>query len=160
MTADTDVSGLGPLPADQFPVKPGKRVTVGGALQPDGTVLAGLLTLVRDVDYQTPASRPNRVLIGDVSSAANKLGRRDIKVRTADGTETKILIPHGIPIRRGGRQISVYDLSSRDAVRVLGRITGTDFHASRIEVLAPSPEPPPANAPPPPASAPPSRPGL
>jgi len=138
VTPDTDVSGLGGVAGGQFPVQPGRRVTVGGSLQPDGSVLAGLLTQKEDVDYQTAATQPNRVLFGTVSSPANKLAHRDIKIRSADGgTETKIGIPRGIPIRRAGLQISVYDLSRRDSVRVTGRRAGTDFHAARIDVLAP-----------------------
>jgi len=152
VTPDTDVSGLGGVAGGQFPVQPGRRVTVGGLLQPDGSVLAGLLTQKEDADYQTAASRPNRVLFGIVSSPANKLVRRDIKIRLADGTEIKIGIPRGIPVRRAGAQISVYDLSRRDSLRVTGRMTGTDFHAARIDVLAPLPDASPAEMP--------TRPGL
>ena len=142
VTEDTDTSGLGLVAAGRFPVQPGQRVTVGGALQPNGTVLAGLLTAKENVNYLTAAGRPNRVLIGAVSSAPNKLFSRDFKVRTADGggIETKIQVPHGIPIRRMGRSISVYDLSRRDTVRITGRINDSEFQAARIDVLAPSPD--------------------
>jgi hypothetical protein len=156
VTADTDTSGLGRVSDGRFPVQPGERVTVGGSLQPNGSVLAGLLTLKGDPDYQTAVSRPNRILFGTVSSPANKLGRRDIKIRSADsGMETKIIVPRGIPIHRSGLQISVYDLSRRDQVRVTGRLTGTDFHAARIDVLTPPPDASPPSEPPAPI-----RPGL
>ena len=139
VTEDTDISGLGRVADDHFPVHPGQRVTVGGYLQPNGTVLAGVLTLKENINYVAAASRPNRIVIGSVTSPANKLLRRDIKIRTADGgTDLKIKIPRGIPIRRLGRLISVYDLSLRDTVRVTGRLNGPDFQAARIDVLAPS----------------------
>ena len=138
VTADTVVSGLGNAAPGQFPVQPGQRVTVGGSLQPNGTLLAGLLTTKEDVNYLTAAGLPNRVLLGTVSAPANKLNHRDVKIRLADGTETKISVPRGIPIRRLGLQISVYDLSRRDQVRVTGRVTDTDFRAFRIDVLAPT----------------------
>lgn len=153
VTPDTDVSGL-PSAGAGFPVQAGQRVTVGGSLQPEGTVLAGLLTAQENVDYHTAPTVPNRILFGTVSSPANKLGHRDIKIRLADGTETKIIVPRGIPIRRLGAQISVYDLNRRDSVRVAGRTAGTDFRASRIDVLAP------ADAAPADTSAPSARPGL
>ena len=138
VTPDTDVSGL-PGAKAGFPVQPGQRVTVGGSLQPEGTVLAGLLTAKEDVDYHTFTGLPNRILFGTVSSPANKLGHRDIKIRLADGgAETKIVVPRGIPVRRTGAQISVYDLSRRDQVRVTGRLSGMDFRAARIDVLAPA----------------------
>ncbi len=138
VTPDTNTLGL-PSVGAGFPVQPGQRVTVGGSLQPNGTVLAGLLTAKEDVDYHTPAALPNRILFGMVSSPVNKLGRRDIKIREAEGgTETKIGVPRGIPIRRAGTQVSVYDLSRRDSVRVTGRIAGTDFRAARIDVLSPA----------------------
>ena len=139
VTADTDLSGLGPIPADRFPVRPGQRVTVGGALQPNGTVLAGVLTHKEDIDYITAANQPNRVLVGAVLSVAGKLRGRDVNIRSADGTETKIQVPRDIPIRRLGRPISVHDLNSRDRVRVTGRMVGAEFRAARIDVLAPLP---------------------
>ncbi|MGI4790113.1 MAG: hypothetical protein ACRYFS_14825 [Janthinobacterium lividum] len=155
VTADTDISGLSAVAAGRFPVQPGQRVTVGGSLQPDGTVLAGLLAVKGDVDYRTAPDQPNRVLMGAISSPPNKFRSRDMKIRTEDGTETKIIVPRGIPIRRSGRSISVYDLTSRDEIRVTGRVIETDFHAARIDVLAPLPVPAPASE-----ASPPSRPGL
>ena len=138
VTPDTDTSGLGSTGAGRFPVQAGQRVTVGGSLQPDGSVLAGLLTAKEDVNYLTPPSLPNRVLFGTISSSANKLSHRDIKIRLTDGIEQKIVVPRSIPVRRAGAQVSVYDLSRRDDVRVTGRTTGTDFRAARIDVLAPA----------------------
>jgi len=153
VTPDTNVSGL-PGAGAGFPVQPGQRVTVGGSLQPEGTVLAGLLTAKEDVVYHTPVSLPNRILFGTVSSPANKLGHRDIKIRLADGsTEAKIVVPHGSPVRRAGAQISVYDLNRRDQVRVTGRLAGTELRAGRVDVLAPPPEAAPASETP-------ARPGL
>ena len=155
VTPDTDVSGL-PGAGAGFPVQPGQRVTVGGSLQPEGTVLAGLLTAKEDVDYHTPAGLSNRILFGTVSSPANKLGHRDIKIRLAGGSgEAKIIVPRSIPVRRSGDQISVYDLSRRDSVRVTGRLAGTEFHAARIDVLAAA-DASPADTPPLPAA----KPGL
>ena len=139
VTPDTDVSGLGPA-ANGFPVQPGRRVTVGGALQPNGTLLAGVLTDKEDLDFRTPPGFANRILFGTVSSPANKLRGRDFRLRLADGTETKINSTRSIPVRRLGRQISVYDLSRRDTVRLIGRLQGSDFEAARIDVLAPPPD--------------------
>lgn len=137
VTPDTDISGLGPAAARGFPVQPGRRVTIGGSLQPNGTLLAGVLTDKSDLNYQTPANLSNRVLFGAVSSPPNKLRSRDFGIRLADGTETKINSSRSIPIRRGGRQISVYDLNRQDTVRLIGRLKSTGFEAARIDVLAP-----------------------
>ncbi len=139
VTPDTDTSAL-PSAVNGFPVQPGQRVTVGGSLQPDGTVLAAVLNEKIDFDYRLPAGQANRVLFGTVSSPANKLRGRDFRIRPAGGTETKVVSTRSIPIRRGGRQISVYDLSRRDTVRLLGRLKGTEFDAARVDVLAAVPE--------------------
>lgn len=141
VTPDTDIVGLGPSAANGFPVQPGRRVTVGGSLQPNGTLLAGVLTDKEDLDYRTPPSLSNRVLFGTVSSPANKLRGRDFRLRLAEGTETKINSSRAIPVRRSGRQISVYDLNRRDMVRLIGRLKGTDFEAARIDVLTSPPDP-------------------
>ncbi len=139
VTPDTDTHGLLPA-AKGFPVSPGQRVTVGGSLQPNGTVLAAVLTDRTDLDYRSLPDAPNRILFGPVSSAPNKLRSRDFKVGAASGTETSVRVPRGIPIRRTGRQISVFDLSRRDTVRLTGRLSGADFRAARIDVLAPPPD--------------------
>lgn len=156
VTPDTDSSGLGPAASGTFPAQPGRRVTVGGALQPNGTLLAGVLTAKGDLDYVTAATQANRVLFGAVSSPANKLRGRDFRLRLTDGTEVKIGSPHSIPVRRTGRLISIYDLNRRDQVRVTGRLHGPDFEAARIDVLAPPPDAAPAGDVPGPAG----RPGL
>ena len=156
VTPDTDVSGLGPAASGAFPVQPGRRVTVGGALQPNGTLLAGVLTSKEDLNYQTASAQANCVLFGTVSSSANKLRGRDFRIRLADGTEVKIGSPHSIPIRRTGRLVSVYDLNRRDQVRVTGRLRGIDFEAARVDVLAPPPDAAPVGDVP----RPPVRPGL
>lgn len=153
VTPDTDTRGLLSA-AKNFPVQPGQRVTVGGSLQPSGTVLAAVLTDKTDLDYRAPADQANRVLFGPVSATANKLRGRDFRIRVADGTEWKIVSTRSIPIRREGHQISVYDLSRRDTVRVIGRLKGTDFQAARVDVLAPVPEAVPVGG------AAPTRPGL
>ncbi len=144
VTPDTDTSGLGPAASGAFPVQPGRRVTVGGALQPNGTLLAGVLTGKEDLNYQTASSQANRVLFGTVSSPANKLRGRDFRIRLADGMEAKIGSLHSIPVRRAGRLISIYDLNRRDQVRVTGRLRGMDFEAARVDVLAPPPDAVPA----------------
>lgn len=144
VTPDTDASGLGPAASGAFPVQPGRRVTVGGALQPNGTLLAGVLTAKEDLDYVTAASQANRVLFGMVSSPANKLRGRDFRIRLADGTEVKVGSLHSISVRRAGRLISIYDLNRRDQVRVTGRQRGADFEAARVDVLAPPPDAAPA----------------
>lgn len=55
---NTDLSGLGRLDPSRFPVKPGDRVTVGGILQPDGAVLAGVLSLSRTVSLPPSVTLP------------------------------------------------------------------------------------------------------
>ena len=147
VTPDTAISGLGPAASGAFPVQPGRRVTVGGALQPNGALLAGVLTGKGDLDYQTAPAQANRVLFGTVSSPANKLRGRDFRIRLTDGTEVKIGSPHSVPVRRAGRLVSVYDLNRRDQVRVTGRLRGTDFEAARVDVLAQPPDTAPAGTP-------------
>lgn len=139
VTPDTDIRELGSTPKN-FPVQPGQRVTVGGSLQPNGTVLAAVLNEKIDFSYRTSADQANRVLFGPVSSPANKLRGRDFRIRVEGGTEPKIVSTRSIPIRREGRQISVYGLSRRDTVRVTGRLKGADFEAARIDVLTSLPD--------------------
>lgn len=137
----TDVTALRPTVADRFPVTLGGRVSVGGPVQPDGTVLAVLLTQSRDITYTSGPDQPNRILFGRISSRSGRLRGRDIKIRSADGVETKIKVGHGILIRRAGRPISVHDLNSEDDIRVVGIRDGTDIKAARIDVLTPLPVP-------------------
>ncbi len=157
VTPDTDASALGPSAADRFAVTLGERVSVGGPVQPDGTVLAVLLTQSRDIAYAPAPDRPDRILFGRISSRSGRLRGRDIKIRSADGVETKIKVGHNILIRRAGRPISVHDLSGDDDIRVVGTRDGMDIKAARIDVLTPLAAPTlPAKADP----AKPHRPGL
>lgn len=141
VTPDTNVTALEPQTADHFPVTLGERVSVGGPVQPDGTVLAVLLTQSRDIVYTSGPDQPNRILFGRISSRSGRLRGRDIKIRNADGVETKIKVGHSILIRRVGRPISVHDLNGDDDIRVVGIRDGTDIKAARIDVLTPSPVP-------------------
>ena len=137
---NTDVSGMALSNPSQFPVKPGDRVTVAGVLQPDGTVLAGALSLSKDivVPASIPPSRPPPLLLGRVSTPSNRYTSRDIKIRLdANGEEIKVKVPRGIAIRREGHAVSVHDLREGDELRVRGVYDGSDFRAARIEVLPP-----------------------
>ncbi len=137
VTPDTDVVALGTINADRFPVTLGGRVSVGGPVQPDGTVLAVLLTQSRDITYTSGPEQPDRILFGRISSRSGRLRGRDIKIRSADNVETKIKVGHGILIRRTGRPISVHDLNGDDDIRVVGTRDGKDIKAARIDVLTP-----------------------
>ena len=139
VTPDTDVSALGPDAASKFPVAAGQRISVGGPVQADGSVLAVLLTSSRDINYTSGPNQPNRILFGRISSRSGRLRGRDIKIRSADGVETKIKVGHGILVRRTGRPISVHDLNGDDDIRVVGTRYGTDIKAARIDVLTPLP---------------------
>lgn len=134
---NTDVSELTARRGRSFPVSPGERVTVAGGLQPDGNVLAGLLSSRPDVDYSRLPVALDRVLLGRVSSRPSRYsGSRDIKIRL-DGSdrEVKVKVPRSIPIQRDGRAISVHDLRNDDTLRVSGVYAGGDFRAARIIVL-------------------------
>jgi len=134
---NTDVSELTARGGRSFPVNPGERVTVAGGLQPDGNVLAGLLSSRPDVDYSRLPVALDRVLLGRVSSRSSRYGgSRDIKIRL-DGSdrEVKVKVPRSIPIQRDGRAISVHDLRNDDTLRVSGVYDGGDFRAARIIVL-------------------------
>ncbi len=139
VTPDTNIAALGLSAANRFPVTLAERISVGGPVQPDGSVLAVLLTTSRDIDYTSGPDQPNRILFGRISSRSGRLRGRDIKIRGADGLETKIKVGHGILIRRSGRPISVHDLTGSDDIRVVGTRDGTDIKAARIDVLAPLP---------------------
>lgn len=142
VTPNTDVKALGPSVADRFAVTLGERVSVGGPVQPDGTVLAVLLTQSRDIVYTPGPDQPNRILFGRISSRSGRLRGRDIKIRSADNAETKIKVGHGILIRRVGRPISVHDLKEDDDIRVVGTRDGIDIKAARIDVLTSLPSAP------------------
>ena len=138
---NTDVSGMALSDSSRFPVKPGDRVTVIGHLQPDGSLLAGAVSLSRTIaapPSQTLASvQSGRILFGRISSPSNRLTGRDIKMRLADGHEVKVKVRRGLPIRRAGRPISVHDLRGDDEVRVTGSFEGDALQADRIDVLGP-----------------------
>ncbi len=136
---NTDLSELPGHAGKPFPVSPGERVTVAGGLQPNGDVLAGLLSARPDVDYSRLPVALDRVLLGRVSSRSSRyVSSRDIKIRL-DGNdrEVKIKVPRGIPIQRDGRDISVHDLQNDDTLRVSGVYEGDEFRAARIEILRP-----------------------
>ena len=139
VTPDTNSAALGPGVADKFPVALGERISLGGPVQTDGSVLAVFLTSSRDIVYTPGPDQPNRILFGRISSRSGRLRGRDIKIRGADGAETKIKVGHGVLIRRTGRPISVHDLTGSDDIRVVGTGDGTDIRAARIDVLTPLP---------------------
>ena len=138
---DTDLAGLGKAEPQAFPVKIGDRVTVAGALQPDGTVLAGAISFSRDVTIppRTFPPRPrisqNQILVGRVSSTSDRFSSRDIKIRLEDDQEVKVKVPRGVAIRRDGQPLSVHDLRGGDLLRVSGKYEGEDFRAMRVEVV-------------------------
>ncbi len=138
---DTDLSGLGKLEPSVFPVKLGDRVTVAGALQPDGTVLAGAISFRRDIVLPRrprptrPLSPQSQILVGRVSSRSDRYSSRDIKIRLEDATEVKIKVPRGVSIRREGAPVSVHDLRGGDLLRVSGKYEGDNFRATRVEVV-------------------------
>lgn len=139
ITPDTNISALGPGVAGKFPAATGQRLSAAGPLQPDGSVLAGLLTPSRDFTYASATDQPNRILFGRISSRSGRLRGRDIKIHGADGMEVKVKVAHDVLIRRAGRPISVHDLSGDDDIRVVGTRDGQDIKAARIDVLAPLP---------------------
>ena len=133
---DTDLSGLGSAGKQAFPVKIGDRVSVAGALQPDGSVLAGAISFSRDIAFPVRALPPSeRVLIGRISSRSDRLSSRDIKIRLRDNREVKIKVARTVPVRRDGQLISVHDLREEERVRVFGSYDGIEFKGTRIEVL-------------------------
>lgn len=139
---NTDLAGLGKTEPQAFPVKMGDRVTVAGALQPDGTVLAGAISFSRDVVIPARVVSSRRqtnntlVLMGRVSSRSDRYSSRDIKIRLEDDKEVKIKVPRGVAIRRDGQPISVHDLQDGEQLRVSGKYEGEDFRASRMEVVS------------------------
>ncbi len=142
---DTDLSGLGKIDAQTFPVNPGDRITVAGELQPDGTVLAGAISFSRDLAFPTRQAAPQAVpqevvLVGQISSQSNRYSSRDIKIRLANDREVKIKVPRGVAVRRDGQPISVHDLRGEETVRVTGTYDGNDFRATRIDSVRPEKE--------------------
>ncbi len=136
LAGDTDLSGMARPEPNRFPVKPGDRVSVAGRLQPDGSVLAGVVSLSRTINLPATATpRPDRVLFGRITSVGSRFTSRDIKIRLADNRELKVKVRRGLSIRRDGQPISVHDLRGGDDVRVTGSFDGSDFKADRIDVL-------------------------
>jgi len=116
---------------------PGERVTVVGAFQQDGSVLAG--TVSRRVQpgpraFAAPTPDLN-TLIGPITRQSSRYGSRDIKVRVSVDREMTVHVPHEAQVFRADRPISVHDLAKTDVVRVRGMPDGDDFNASRIDVL-------------------------
>ncbi len=138
---DTDLAGLGKAEPQAFPVKIGERVTVAGALQPDGTVLAGAISFSRDIVLPVRTLLPrsqtsqSQILVGRVSSTSDRYSSRDIKIRLEDDQEVKVKVPRGVAIRRDGQPLSVHDLRGGDLLRVSGKYEGEDFRAMRVEVV-------------------------
>jgi hypothetical protein len=133
---DTDLTGMALHDPNRFPVKPGDRVSVAGRLQPDGSVLAGAVSLSKTIIVPPPATlHAGQIIFGRISSVSNRYTSRDIKIVLADDREVKVKVRRGLSIRRDGRAISVHDLHTEDNVRVLGDYDGTDFKAERIDVL-------------------------
>lgn len=135
LAGSTDLSGMARPDAGRFPVKSGDRVSVAGRLQPDGGVLAGVVSLSKTITLPAGAPRPDRVLFGRITSVSNRFTSRDIKIRLADDRELKVKVRRGLSVRRDGRPISVHDLRGGDDVRVTGSFDGSDFKADRIDVL-------------------------
>ena len=133
---DTDLTGMALRDPNRFPVKIGDRVSVAGRLQPDGSVLAGAISLSKTIPIAPTVNlHESKVLFGRISSVSNRYTSRDIKINLANGREVKVKVRRGLSIRRDGRAISVHDLHNEDDVRVLGDYDGTDFKAERIDVL-------------------------
>ncbi len=136
LAGDTDLSGMALRDAGRFLVKPGDRVSVAGRLQPDGGVLASVVSLSRTITVPVSAApHPDRVLFGRITSVSNRFMSRDIKIRLTNDHELKVKVGHGLSIRRDGRPISVHDLRDGDDMRVTGSFDGLDFKAARIDVL-------------------------
>ncbi len=116
---------------------PGERVTVVGAFQPNGTILASVISRRLQPGPRTvSAPAPDRsTLIGPVTKQSSRYGSRDIKVRVSVDREILVHVPHDAHIFRADRPISVHDLAKADVVRVRGTPDGDDFSASRIDVL-------------------------
>lgn len=116
---------------------PGQRVTVVGAFQRDGTILASAVS--RRLQPALPAGSalaPDfNTLIGPVTKQSSRYGSRDIRVRVSVDREVTVHVPHEAQVFRADRPISVHDLAKTDVVRVRGTRDGDDFNAARIDVL-------------------------
>ncbi len=116
---------------------PGERVTVVGAFQQDGTILANTISRRLQPGPRTfAAPLPDlNTLIGPITKQSSRYGSRDIKVRVSVDREVTVHVPHDAQVFRADRPISVHDLAKTDVVRVRGTPDGDDFNASRIDVL-------------------------
>lgn len=133
----TDLQDVDAANPDHLAYLPGQRVTVVGAFQPDGTILAGTISRrVQPGPRTVAAPAPDiNTLVGPVTRQSSRFGSRDIKVRTSVDREVTIHVPHDAQIFRSDRPLSVHDLAKGDVVRVRGTPDGDDFNASRIDVL-------------------------
>ncbi len=133
----TDLQDVDAANPDHLAYLPGQRVTVVGAFQPDGTILANTISRrVQPGPRTTPAPAPDiNTLVGPVTKQSSRFGSRDIKVRVSVDREVTIHVPHNAQIFRSDRPLSVHDLAKGDVVRVRGTPDGDDFNASRIDVL-------------------------
>jgi hypothetical protein len=136
----TDLTAV-PSPDDShIGVHSGDRVTVQGTLRGDGGVTAAAISLTRGqaVAKAPPFARyagDEHHLVGRVSRESDKYSTRDIKVRLDPGHDVTVHVPHDVQVLRGGRPISVHELTVEDVVRVVGSYDGSDFVATRIDVL-------------------------
>lgn len=130
---DVDFGGSG----ERIPVHPGDRVYVSGLLRRDGTVLASSVRgLAPPARYgSTTFQRLGGVLTGPITMESSRYMSRDIKIRAAADREVTVHVPHGVVIRKESHSISVHDLRKDDIVRVEGTPDGSDYKATRIEVL-------------------------
>jgi hypothetical protein len=127
----TDFSDDGQSPSgddDSLPVQAGDRVTVGGVMRPDGTVVADT---VQD-DGATPA---DAALIGRVVTPSSRYSTRDIKIRVSTDRDVTVHVPNDAPVLRDGHRISVHDLTGADVVRVDGIPDGGALQATRVVVV-------------------------
>jgi len=138
----TDLTGISSPDDAHIGVHPGDRVTVTGTLRGDGGVTADVIRMVRNsaVAKAPPLGRDgddDHHLIGRVSRESDKYSTRDIKVRLDSDHDVTVHVPHEARVIRGGRPISVHELTVDDVVRVVGSYDGSDFTATRIDVLQP-----------------------
>ncbi len=137
INSQTDLQDVSADNPNHLAYLPGERVTVAGAFQQDGSILAD--TISRRLQpgpraVSAPVSDLN-TLIGPVTKQSSRYGSRDIKVRVAVDREVLVHVPHDAQVFRADRPISVHDLAKTDVVRVRGTPDGDDFNAARIDVL-------------------------
>lgn len=137
INSQTDLQDVEANNPDHLAYLPGQRVTVQGAFQPDGTILANTVSRrIQPGPRTAPAPAPDlNTLVGPVTRQSSRYGSRDIKMRIGDTREVTVHVPRDAQVFRGERGISVHDLAKSDVVRVRGTPDGDDFRASRIDVL-------------------------